>query len=248
MDNFDIKNKSILVTGSTSGIGLEMSKKFNKLGVFLNLVGRNDNKLEDLKTQLQNISSTDSNFKLIKGDLNLDLDFIASESENLDGVVFNAGIVDYKPLKFINEKEFIDLFYINYFSSIFLLKKLIKQRKINKGGSIVFISSLSASLGVPGTLAYSASKASINSSVRVLASELSKQNIRVNSISPGLIKTPLLNNEIFNNKKYDQEKVKYPLGFGYTNDVINSTQFLLSEASRWITGTELELNGGYKLS
>ncbi len=247
MSIFNIKNKTILITGATSGIGLEISKEFKKIGANLNLLGRNKKKLNNIELDLKNIKKNNSSFKLIKGDLTQDLDLIAAEVDNLDGIVFNAGIVDYKPLKFLDESELIELFNTNYFSSIFLLKKLIKQDKINYGASIVFISSLSASLGVPGTLAYSASKASINSSVRVLASELSRKKIRVNSIAPGLIKTPLIENEIFNNEKLMEEKSKYPLGLGNAKDVVYSSQFLLSDASRWITGIVLELNGGFKL-
>ncbi|MDA9233553.1 SDR family oxidoreductase, partial [Flavobacteriaceae bacterium] len=113
---------------------------------------------------------------------------------------------------------------------------------------IIFISSLSASLGVKGTLAYSASKASIDSSVKVLANELSRYNIRVNSIAPGIIKTPLLENQVFDNEKLASEQEKYPLGFGDCKDVAYSAHFLLSKASKWITGSVIELNGGYKLN
>ena len=243
MNPFDISGKGILITGSTSGIGFEMSKEFEKLGACLTLLGRNQEKLDSLEQLLENKLST--NF--IKGDLNNDLDHIASQIDCLDGIVFNAGIVEYKPLKFINENDFLKIFQTNYFSSIYLLKKLIKKKKINKNASIVFISSLSSTIGVPGTLAYSASKASIDSSVKVLASELSKNMIRVNSIAPGIIKTPLLNNDIFNQEKYKLEEQKYPLGLGLPADVVNTVQFLLSEASRWITGSTIELNGGYKL-
>lgn len=243
MNSFDLSGKSVLITGSTSGIGFEMSKEFNKLGACLKLLARDQKKIDRLEQLLENKLST--NF--IKGDLNKDLDHIASQLDGLDGIVFNAGIVDYKPLKFIDEAGFLKLFQTNYFSSIYLLKKLIKKRKINKGASIVFISSLSSTLGIPGTLAYSASKASIDSSVKVLASELSKNKIRVNSIAPGIIKTPLLNNELFNKEKFQLEEDKYPLGLGLPSDVVFSAQFLLSDASRWITGTTLDLNGGYKL-
>jgi len=243
MNAFDIKGKKILITGTTSGIGMEMSKHFNGSGAQLNLLGRSFDKLSKLRLELDELNY----FKLIKGDLNEDLEAIASEIENIDGIVFNAGVVAYQPLKFLKEEDFLKLFHTNYFSSIFLLKKLIKLRKINKGASIVFISSLSASIGIEGTLAYSASKASIDSSIKILASELSRQKIRVNSIAPGIIETPLLDNAVFNKEKRKLEESKYPLGLGCSNDVVYSAQFLLSEASRWITGSVLELNGGYKL-
>lgn len=245
MKAFDLNGKNILITGSTSGIGFEMAKQFNKMNVFLNLLGRDHEKLNNLKNKLDK----KSNINFIRADLNDDLNNIVSQIENkLDGIVFNAGIVDYKPLKFLNEEAFLKLFKTNYFSSIFLLKNLIKLKKVNNESSIVFISSLSSSIGIPGTLAYSASKASVDSSVKVLANELSKNKIRVNSIAPGIIQTPLLKNNIFNKEKYVNEKEKYPLGLGIPIDVVYSTQFLLSDASRWITGTVLDLNGGYKLN
>ena len=247
MSDFSIKGKKILITGATSGIGLEMAKKFSLIDAKLHLLGRNQNKIINLQKQLS-LQNVKTNHKIIQGDLNLDLDYIESKIDKLDGIVFNAGIVDYKPLKFLNKEDLLHIFNTNYFSSIFLLKQLIKKRKINNQGSIVFISSISAKLGVAGTTAYAASKASVDSSVRVLANELSKNMIRVNSVAPGIIRTPLLDNNIFNEEKYKLEEKKYPLGLGLPIDVVNSVQFLLSDASRWITGSTLELNGGYKLN
>lgn len=241
MSVFDLSSKKILITGSTSGIGLEMSNYFNKPSVKLFLLARDREKAKNL--DLLNGS------KFIYGDLKESAEIISDQlDEKIDGIIFNAGIINYQPLKFIDQESFLDLFHVNYFSSIFLLKTLIRDKKINKNASIIFISSLSASLGVKGTLAYSASKASIDSSVKVLANELSRYNIRVNSIAPGIIKTPLLENQVFDNEKLASEQEKYPLGLGDCKDVAYCAHFLLSKASKWITGSVIELNGGYKLN
>jgi NAD(P)-dependent dehydrogenase (short-subunit alcohol dehydrogenase family) len=128
-----------------------------------------------------------------------------------------------------------------------LNKELIKNKKINKGGSIVFISSISTKLGIPGTSIYASSKAALSTYAKVVASEISKQQIRSNIISPGIIKsiTPNVETAIeISDKRLEEE---YPFGFGSTSDVANLVAFLLSDLSRWITGSDIVIDGGYNL-
>jgi NAD(P)-dependent dehydrogenase (short-subunit alcohol dehydrogenase family) len=243
-DSFTLNNKKVLVSGASSGIGEIISKKLSDQGASLIITGRDETRLQETLISLKG-----ENHKLILADLTKkdDLQTLVLDCEQLDGVVFCAGIIHYMSAKQLDLSSLEELFNINFKSQIALYQQLHINKKIKKNASLVFISSVSALSAVPATLAYSASKAAINSSVRVLASELSKLGVRVNSISPGLIETPLLENTFLNKEVFEKNAAKYPLGPGKGEDVANAAIFLLSNASRWITGIDLIVDGGYML-
>ena len=239
-----VKNKTILVTGASSGIGESIVKLLASLGANIILTARNEKKLKKVKSNLTGNTHTYFLLDLEK------FDSIGELVENLpkiDGIVFCAGYNEFIPIKFIKKEKIDKIFNVNYFSSIFLLQKILKKKLLNKESSIVFISSISSVMGVPATTVYAASKASINSTVKVLASELAGQKIRVNAINPGMVVTPMLNQEnIDMNKLMEQEKL-YPLGFGKPEDIAYAAEFHLSSRSRWLTGTVMNLDGGLTL-
>lgn len=241
---FSLKDKRILVTGASSGIGKVIAQQLSYQGSILVITGRNQTRLKETFDSLHG-----DNHKMISADVTIteDLDKLVTINEILDGVVFCAGIIDYMPVKHINIDSLNKILDVNFKSQILLYQQLHINKKINKGASLVFISSVSSLSGVAGTLAYSASKAAISSSVRVLASELAKLRIRVNSISPGLVETPLLETTNLDQNPLDLDKMKYPLGTGEAIDIANASIFLLSDASRWITGIDLVVDGGYML-
>ncbi len=243
-DSFTLNNKKILVSGASSGIGKIISKKLSEQGASLIITGR-----DKLRLQETLVSLKENNHKLILADLTKkdDLQKLAIDCEQLDGVVFCAGIIHYMSAKQLDISSFEDLFNINVKSQIALYQQLHINKRIKQNASLVFISSVSALSAVPATLAYSVSKASINSAVRVLASELSKLGIRVNSISPGLVETPLLEKSVVSKEVFGKTILKYPLGPGKAEDIANAVVFLLSNASRWITGIDLIVDGGYML-
>jgi len=244
IDAFSLHNKKILVTGASSGIGKIIAEKLSEKGATLTITGRNELRL---RTTLENLNG-ESHQSLIADLTNsTELQSLAEKTDRLDGVVFCAGIVQYMPVKHLNLSSFDEIFDVNFKSQIALYQQLHSKKKISQHASLVFISSISAVSAVPATLAYATSKAAINSAVRVLASELSKLGVRVNSISPGLIETPLLENTFLNKEVFEKNAVKYPLGPGKCEDVANAVIFLLSDASRWITGTDLIVDGGYML-
>nr|WP_320038361.1 SDR family oxidoreductase [uncultured Bacteroides sp.] len=241
---FSLKDKRILVTGASSGIGKVIAQQLSYQGAILVITGRNQKRLIETFDSLHG-----DNHKMISADVTIteDLNRLAAINEILDGVVFCAGIIDYMPAKHINLDSLNKTLDVNFKSQIVLYQQLHINKRINKGASLVFISSVSSLSGVAGTLAYSASKAAITSSVRVLASELAKLRIRVNSISPGLVETPLLETTNLDQNPLDLDKMKYPLGTGEAIDIANASIFLLSDASRWITGIDLVVDGGYML-
>ena len=139
------------------------------------------------------------------------------------------------------------MFQTNYFSQLILIQMLLKKKLINRGASIVFISSVSSIMGVQGTLLYASSKGAINSAVKVLASELAGQRIRVNAILPGIVRTEMLSGTNISEEQFTQQESLYPLGLGTPEDVGNAVLYHLSDASRWLTGQCMVLDGGLTL-
>jgi NAD(P)-dependent dehydrogenase (short-subunit alcohol dehydrogenase family) len=243
MLNFiDFTDKRILVTGATSGIGLEICRQISNYGGSVIGIGRNAEILNLLNDQLKN-------FKGIRYDLS-DLDSLDKLIENidlpLDGIVHSAGIVQLLPIKFFDLKILNKIRSVNYDSILLIISKLLKMKKINKRASIIFISSIAGEMGMKGNSIYSSTKAALNSSTKVLAAELSSQFIRVNSIAPGQVETNLTV-EISSTVSEESiliDKTKYPLGYGMPEDVANLAIFLLSSKSRWITGAIINIDGG----
>lgn len=242
--NLQLTNKHILVTGASSGMGRIFAQMIAAEGAIVTLLARNEGRL------IQTLNSLHGDgHKYIVCDLTDEkqLRNCISSLASLDGVVFCAGINDFIPVKFIKQEKIDQIFQTNYFSEVILTQLLLKKKLINKHASLVYISSLSSQLGIPGTLLYSSSKAAINSAVKVIASELAPQGIRANSICPGIVKTELLESTNIDQEVFLKQQVDYPLGLGTPEDVGNVVLFYLSEASKWITGSNLVIDGGFSL-
>lgn len=239
-----VENKTILVTGASSGIGESIVKLLASSKAKIILTGRDESKLQNITSELEG-----SGHKYFVADLEDEshLDELVNGLLKLDGIVFCAGYNEFIPIKFIKSQKANKIFNVNYFASVFLLQKILSKKLLNKDASLVFISSISSILGVPATTLYAASKASINSTVKVLASELASRKIRVNSINPGIVITPMLDQgNIDKDSLMEQEKL-YPLGFGEPEDVAHAVLFHLSSDSRWLTGNIMNLDGGFTL-
>jgi len=245
MDNpFSLKGKKILVTGASSGIGRQIAISVSGMGAETFITGRNEQRLSNVFNLLE-VPGTQ-----YAADLNIEKeqDSLIELMPNLDGVVLSAGIVKTLPFKFINRKDWDSIFETNFFSPAILINKLLKTKKLNKNGSVVFISSIAGNfVGTVGNAMYSASKGAINAMQKVLAIELSAQRIRVNNISPGMIKTELIYDPIFTEEQLKDDEKKYPLGFGEPIDVANAVIYLLSDASKWVTGSTLIIDGGFTI-
>lgn len=240
MNLFDLKDKVLLITGASSGLGKELAIQCAKLGAKVIITGRDKDRLKLTSSQSDNI------YLSIPSDLSLEEDItkLIQSLPTLDGVIFCAGVVDYAPVKLINSNRINNIMSINFNSQVLLTQQLIKQKKLNCNSSLVYISSIASKIGVAGTAIYAASKSALNAFVKVTATELSSQNIRVNSICPGIILTPM--GEKAQNMNENVHK-DYPLGLGEPQDIVGPCVFLLSEAGRWVTGTELILDGGLTL-
>lgn len=168
----------------------------------------------------------------------------------LDGVVNNAGISKFATLGHLQESEFMDVLQTNTLSPIFLLNRLVKAKRLQKGASVVFTSSIAAFQ--QATYAYSmytTSKAGIQGFVRVAALELAGKRIRVNSVNPAMIETEMVGKSgLITPEQYEADKQRYPLKrYGKPEEVAHAIIYLLSDASSWITGTSLVIDGGIGL-
>ena len=241
-----LKNKKILITGATGGIGHSLVKKFDELGSIVLATGTNEEKLDNLKNEFKNIKT--KSFKLDQhSEIEKFVDSCHSELSGIDVLINNAGITsDNLSIRLAEEnwKKVID---INLTSTFLMCKQTIKKMLKNKQGKIINITSIVAHTGNVGQANYAASKAGIIGFSKSLALEYAKKNINVNCISPGFIKTDMTDkiNEEF--KKMLVSKI--PSGsLGKGEDVANSAVFLASDMSDYITGETIHVNGGMYMS
>jgi NAD(P)-dependent dehydrogenase (short-subunit alcohol dehydrogenase family) len=242
---FSLAGKRILVTGATSGIGHAIALTCAKMGAEVIGVGRDPGRLAETRQALAEISGLPH--LMIEADLtdNAARDsIIAAMSAPINGVVHAAGISRLSPVRMINEAHLREVQTINVEAPTLLTQALLKKNLIAAEGSIVFIASIAAHIGVAGVAAYSGSKAALLAISRCLAMEVVKRRIRANCLSPALVETPLLEATAAVTGNIEAEKGNYPLGFGKPEDVANACVFLLSDASRWITGTTIVMDGG----
>lgn len=247
---FSLLNKNILITGASSGIGKQTAISCAQLGARLILFGRNSERLSEVADSLN--GSGHSYFAFDLSDhkqLEQSLYEAISQSGIIDGYVHSAGIHKILPFKSSDPGILNNQFNINVTSGLETLRILLRKNYINQnGGSVIFISSINGIYGVAGQVAYSASKGAIISAVKSLAIELASNNIRVNSISPGMVEDTNISNKIkqqLSSEWVMRSKAEYPLGWISTEDVANACIFLLSEASQRITGINLIVDGGF---
>ena len=224
---FSLKNKRILVTGASSGIGQQVAVSANQAGAFVIITGRDEKRLNETAALM-----IDKNFSIIPCDLTND-ELIEKQflgMDGVDGVVHSAGVVSPFPTGFLARKHILETFNTNFIAPVILNAFLQRKKKINKNASLVFLSSISVEFPYEGGAMYAASKAAIEAYSRTLALELVKQKIRSNCIAPALIKTPMYENaekNLINSSMSDIVTEKYLLGIGMPTDVANLTVFFL---------------------
>lgn len=243
---FSLDNKTILITGAASGIGRATAIQCAEMGAKVIMVDLNE---EGLKESQNIIGKTETEYRAL--DLtDLDkLEGMVSSLPKLDGVASNAGIVLSLLAKFSEAKDMERIFKINTFSHINLIQQLIAQKKLNKGASIVFTSSMSGVYcGLAGGSLYGATKSAILGYTKALAIELAPRGIRVNTIHPGMIETPLTNGTALSKELLEEDTKNYPLGrYGKPEEIAYSIVYLLSNATVWMTGSQLLIDGGYSV-
>jgi NAD(P)-dependent dehydrogenase (short-subunit alcohol dehydrogenase family) len=241
---FSLKDKKILVTGASSGIGVSIAEECSKMGAALIITGRNKKRLQNTFDNLYGDCHLQIVADLTKQD---DMTLLVDLLPILDGVVFNAGMTKTLPVKYIHEREMVEIFQTNILSSIQIVQKLLKTKKIKNGGSFVFISSISTFHVKVGNSLYSATKGAINSFSKVLALELTPKKIRVNCIQPGFIKSNLLETGVISEEQLEEHFKMYPMGIGKPTDIAYACIYLLSNAAEWITGSIFTIDGGVTL-
>lgn len=243
---FSLDNKTILITGGASGIGKATSLLCAQMGADVILVDLNE---QGLQQTAQEIGKESTIIKAVNLTNFEQLEEMISSLPKLDGVVSNAGIVYSLLAKFNEPSDMERIFNINTFSHINLVQGLIKQKKLNKGASIVFTSSMSGVYcGIAGGSLYGATKSALAGYSKALALELAPRGIRVNTVHPGMIQTPLTANTSLSQELLDEDAKNYPLGrYGKPEEVASAMVYLLSDATVWMTGTQLLIDGGYSL-
>jgi NAD(P)-dependent dehydrogenase (short-subunit alcohol dehydrogenase family) len=242
---FELTGKRIVITGASSGLGRQIALSVSERGGQCFITGRDWPRLAQTLQALEGVGHLHQTADLTSAP---DRQNLVSAMPVMDGLVISSGILFTKPVGFWTEENVQEIMNANFSSTILLVNDLIKNKKINRGASIIFISSIAGNvIAHVGNALYSASKGATNAIVKVLALELAPKKIRVNSIMPGMIRTDLWGAKSFDQEQLQLEERKYPLGFGSASDVSNTAVFLLSDATTWMTGSELLLDGGYTL-
>ena len=242
---FSLENKTILVTGASSGIGRATAIAIANLGGRLIITGRDEKRLDET---FQSLAGT-GHKQVIADFLGDDPigKIVAGIDAPVNGIVHSAGIPKTLPFKFSNAEMLDEIMKVNFDIPFLLTQRILKNKLIANGSSIVFISSISgAGTVAPGISMYAASKGAINATIKVIALELAKNKIRVNSVSPAMVNTSLNTsnpNLTAEDLKKDEMSI-YPLGYGEPEDVAYGIVYFLADASKWVTGTTLIMDGG----
>jgi NAD(P)-dependent dehydrogenase (short-subunit alcohol dehydrogenase family) len=245
--SFDLKNKVVLITGASSGIGQSIAIHVAEAGAKVLLCGRSEERLQETASQCdgrgvvcpQDLSEVDMIPKFVRN--------LAKEHGPLAGLVHSAGIEKTIPLRALKPKHLHDAFQVNTIAGAMLLKGFSIRSCHTTPSSVVFLSSVAGHRGQPGMAPYSMSKGALEMATKSFALELAQDDIRVNAIAPAMIQTPLMVD--YFNRLSEQERenilMKHPHGAGDPEDVASAAIYLLSDASKYVTGTSLLVDGGY---
>lgn len=238
LNKYNLSGKTILITGASSGIGMQTAIDIAASGGKCIITGRDTKRLNQTYKLLKS-----NNHISIIADLTSDknIDELTNNIEKLDGIVHSAGQFEYIPAQFINEKNIDSLIQINFRAPVLLTSKLLRKKKINKNASLVFLSSLASKGPSFGSAMYTSTKKALEGYSKLLSLELGAKGIRSNSLLPNFVKTKMVDEalKIVSEDVADKHKKELLIGFGLTKDVSNLIVFLLSDDARWITGQEI---------
>jgi NAD(P)-dependent dehydrogenase (short-subunit alcohol dehydrogenase family) len=241
------QTKRYVLTGGTSGIGKETALALLKGGSFIYILARNEEKAKQIYEDFKDL------VLIVPVDLykpeEIEKTILSNITSKIDGSILCAGIEETLPIKMYNYHRLESLFKVNFFSN-FELIRVLTSKKISKiCSSHVVLSSIMSVNGQPGKTAYCASKSALIGLVKAAAIEMSMRKIRINAISPAVVNTPMTEKLFHQLSEENIEKIKakHPLGLGDPSDISNLIEYLLSDKSRWITGQNYIIDGGYSI-
>lgn len=241
---FTLEGKTILVTGASSGIGRSIAVETSKMGAKVILVARSEERLKETLSLMDGDGHT-----MVCVDLSDEsqISDLVADLPVINGLVHCAGIGPHIPFKFVDKQKLDDVFAVNFFAPTLLSQKMVKGKKLAKQSSIVFIASVSGNcIAASASSAYCASKAAVGGLVKAMAVDLAPQGIRVNSISPGAIRTAIFDTGQFTEEDLKAEEHRYLLKrLGKPEEIAYATIYLLSDAASWTTGTNMIVDGGF---
>ena len=249
-DPFSLENKLILVTGASSGIGRQCAVVCSKMGARVVLFGRDSARLD---TTLQMMKEPERHIKYAVDLVDYKkveeiIPDLVSAMGKIDGLINCAGISTTLPINSSTPEKMELFFKTNVIGPMNLTRLVVKSSYFSKtGGSVIFISSVMGVVGESGKVLYSMTKGALVASAKSLAVELSTRNIRVNTISPGVVESPMSQRAVYSKDQESRDRISglHPLGLGTSDDIANACVFLLSDSGKWITGTNLIVDGGY---
>ncbi len=240
--------RHILVTGASSGLGRQTATRLAEAGARLALVGRNEARLGEALAMLAGEGHSVHPVDMADAEVAADaVQAIARRHGAFAGAFHSAGSALILPARVTKNRHLDEMFAGGFRGAFGVARAAAKKGVVQDGGSLVFMSSISAIRGRPGMTAYSAAKAAVTGLVHALAAELAERRIRVNSIVAGGVETAM--HQDFVGSVSEDLVANYEalhlLGFGRPDDIAYAAMFLLSDAGRWITGTDLVVDGGY---
>jgi NAD(P)-dependent dehydrogenase (short-subunit alcohol dehydrogenase family) len=239
---FGLRGKTVLVTGASGGIGEAVAQQCAASGATVLLCGRDAARLEATLASLAGDGHRALTAELTDPD---QIKQLAADCGPLDGIVHSAGIRGLAPMKVVGEAFLHEVMNTNYIAPMMLTRHLLARQSLRPGGSIVLLASIAALTGTIGVGPYSGSKAALIGTMRPLALELARRGSRVNALCPGLVETSLITEDA---EWFEASRKRYPLGVGQPEDIARACLFLLSDASRKITGVSFSMDGGVEFA
>lgn len=247
---YSLENKVVLVTGASSGIGRTTAIECSRMGATVIITARNKERLQETFDDLDR--SFGQEHQQVIADMSTEeaVHQLADSMPVLDGVSLNAGIVKTLPIKFINGEALNEVLNVNMICPVLLAQRLLKKKKLHRGSSVVFTSSIGGvMISTVGNSMYGVSKGGLNAFMKGFAFEMASNGIRSNSVNPGFVATNILASGTISEEQLKVNMAKYPLGrFGKPEDIAHAIIYLLSDASSWVTGHTLVVDGGFILN
>ncbi len=241
---YSLEGKTILVTGASSGIGKATAIECSKLGARVVITGRDEARLQQTLSSLEGEGHV-----VITADLGEDdgIRFLVERVPVLNGIVHAAGISDTVLFQFLKKERLENIFNINFFAPVVLSQLLLKKKLLQKGGSIVFLSSIDGPVTAHiGNSMYSATKGALSAMMQNMSIELASKGIRVNAVLPGMTETPLIHNDDITQEQLNKDMELYPLKrYADPREIAWAIIYLLSDASTFTIGANLVVDGGF---